>query len=288
MKRLLLAVVVLAGCVRPSHNLDDSLSPVVRDGGTDAGATLDAGAEPDAGELDAGPTPDAGMPFDAGACVIDWLATPTELAASPRANLPVEYVALEGSETDFVVSDATYERALVEWTTIVTLMPDAGILPRNASGLIFTLDDAGVAQLTTGQFHEWDCLNWAYRGTPRAIGQWGFVEFAPVVNVDLLAPLYLSLPHITAYEPNLFGVIDFTPDTCVQRDDDGGTWRWLGYTLSSTDDAFFRMTTERDGGATFERWPRDAGLPWPWLVENDYCKQRLWAVEGHVPPDAGP
>lgn len=48
MKRLLLAVVVLAGCVRPSHNLDDSLSPIVRDGGTDAGATLDAGAEPDA------------------------------------------------------------------------------------------------------------------------------------------------------------------------------------------------------------------------------------------------
>lgn len=300
MKRLLLAVVVvLAGCVRPSDNLDDSLAPIVRDGGADAGHAdagetfdaghADAGDTLDAGsELDGGTEVDAGEPFDAGACVITWLATPAELAASPRANPAAELLALEGSETEFMVSDATYARALAEWTMITVLAPDAGVIPRNASGMIFTLDDAGAAAPTAGQFHEWDCLNWAYRGTPHAIGQWGFVEFAPLVNVDLLAPQYLSLPHIIAYEPNLFGVIDSAPDTCVRRDDDAGTWSWLGYTLVPDTDQFFRMTTERDGGATFERWPRDAGMPWPWLLENDYCKQRLWGVDGQTPPDGGP
>lgn len=253
MKRALVAVLMVAGCRGPTDTLDDSLTPLA-----DAGNTLDAGD-----------------------CSIQWLATPQALAASPRANQVAEYLALEGAENEFVVGDATAARADAEYTSLRSQITGVQFIPENASTLRCSLDDAGTAAFAAGEYHDWDCLNRAYRAPPPAYR--GFNEaviaFNPIIDVNQLAPFYLALPHVTQCYPEPVGVLTacgYRADLCLRRDDDAGTWQWLGFTESSTCARdFYRLTTQRDGGSVFEFSPRDAGVPGQWFAENAYCAARL-------------
>ncbi len=321
MKRLMVAwLVVVAGCSCPSDKFDDSLSPTGDAGSTpvdagqldagkpfDAGHQLDAATTPDAGdevdageELDAGEALDAGQVFDAGSTVVDlfdaghcsiqWLAPQQELAKSPRADPFAEYLAREGSP-EFMVDDVAYTRAVVEWAELKNRVPTASYRPRDLTSVIFTLDTKGYEQIANGTFYEWDCLNWAYRATVTNSSIGYVVDFGPVIDVDQVAQLYLATQRVTSYMPNYLGTfVGCTSgvDTCLARDDDAGTWKWLGYTETPAPNgfcerAFFRMTTEIDAGLTFESLPVDAGTPWQWITDNEYCRQRLWNTMGTAP-----
>ncbi|GMU61881.1 MAG: hypothetical protein AMXMBFR34_36440 [Myxococcaceae bacterium] len=315
MRRLCsLSLVLLIGCGRGALDGSDA-GDAARDAGHGDAGVADAGGAPDAGgpdaggAHDAGDAPDAGVDagpfdggslfgpdFDAGACGL-LRPPPPGVASSPRGDGYLELLILHGAPWLEVVDEDTFARAERE---LAALRADGGpqrFIPTWGNGLMLWLDDAGTALLRARAYHEWDCLNWAWRGTPQfwpwtgVLDDYVFVRIEPVVRLSTLALDYAALPHVLDVTPDAYGICaacGCAADSCLDLGD-GGTWTWLWYSEDNQCGRdWFRAQSEVDGGLTIARWPSDAGpFPRPWFDSAERCWDELWATQFH-PRDGGP
>ncbi len=136
------------------------------------------------------------------------LASPADIAKTPRQNVAAEVLALEVSG-DFVAPDALYERIRADLETIVALDPTlANIGPASArvpSGVTVQLDEPSFSAHLRGDYHGWDCPNAAYGG--RILRT---VELTPAVHIGFGARR-LDGARLVAEYSKIPGVLHTSP-----------------------------------------------------------------------------
>ena len=222
--KVLVAMLLLACLSACGTNTVDN-PPVIP--GTDAsipGWILDSGL---ASVRDAPPTPDypstavpdvqvqdssssavdseLGSLVDGGNCPV--IGTPGQIASTPRSYPGLELVALKLDGEPLVASQATYDRVVADVTAVGATSNLAPLTPPPGSmggkTVILTVDSDTYASMQEGAYTAWDCLNNYYGMTAILYQTFTNANTAVVVlkgtyNTDLIAPLYQTLPGVTA------------------------------------------------------------------------------------------
>lgn len=196
----------------------------------------------------------------------------------------------------FMASDDEYQRAEQDFRFFGELR-DAGVrlgaIPDYDTGLSVTFQGPGASQVATGTYTAWDCLNRSYgAATPRVSSFGGttyvFIDFRPL-NTRTLSREYARLPHVLFAEPNGIFIghsCGSANDLCVSPSA-FGTWTWLA--KSEGDDcsqAYYRITTQPDGGRVVDQWDAGAGSPTAWFEQSPQCAMNLWGNPWRY-PDGG-
>jgi hypothetical protein len=177
---------------------------------------------------------DGGVPLPADAIVAGpcpmALGDATDVAATPRAEVGAELVALRIDAPSPVARTATYERVRLDLAAVRAGMPELADLEQTPWTDGKTLDvhfraDA-YAVVRAGGFHAWDCLNDFYQltardDTPDAYGpdaesaRTVRLTFKGRYNVPRLQPLFEQLPGVSNTDPSGSNP---TSQICASRD----------------------------------------------------------------------
>lgn len=216
------------------------------------------------------------------------LATPAELASTPRADQDAEILALEAGTT-LVASPAIYERVTRDLAALRAAYPDLASEPpcptwQDRAVLHVHFDAEGYALMKAGSYDAWSCLNAIYGGDPGGpqwIDQSAFVALPDRrLRYDLLAAEYETLPHVTDVLTDS-STGDPGRDACLSID--GTTYSYIFDRGTGPNcDAvclhhrYAGFTTAADGTITalgvFEVDPLDDPPPPPaWLAERRAC-----------------
>jgi hypothetical protein len=148
------------------------------------------------------------------------LATPAEIALSPRADVEAEMLALEATGV-LVAPTSVYDRIVSDLKAIRAGYPQvAGIqaMPSWAPhDLLVGMDEGGLAAVQASSYIDWKCPNELY-GVKSIDVHSSFVilELKGRFFIPLLEGEYASLPHVTYAEPN--SVLGDGNDVCVSLD----------------------------------------------------------------------
>jgi hypothetical protein len=255
-------------------------------GGASLGAPTDGGRADVAAPADVA-TGDAAVadvdPSEAAAACGPGLASATELASTPRADVNLELIALKLSPGKIVAEEATYQRVIRDVVAIRAKQPQTakiGFFPYRDGrtiGFILPLDTA--AQMEAGTYHAWDCVNDTYGAVKPfefiRIGNSAevflYIKLKGIYSTELLAAEYARLPGITRTDSIALG--GDGPTICAT----GGpsTWHYVFDDASGDcpagciDHSFTHFTTEPDGAVTvMEMWSTQSGTPRPaWVTQ---------------------
>jgi hypothetical protein len=264
-----------------------------------SGAPLASGPDGAAGQAGAGDAP-VEATADAGAADVlqhetppgcpPALASPSELASTPRADVNLELLALKLSPGKVVAPQATYDRVVRDVGAIRAKAPEL------AKIMFFSFNDGRRIELTVpvetgtqmqaGTYHAWDCLNETYGASLPAeiirIGnadqEYVWLTLKGIYAAHLLAAEYARLPGVTSTEGRAFG--GDGPTICATAD--GSTWHYVFDDASGDcpagciDHAYRHFSTDAAGVVTeLERWSTKDGTPRPaWvtqLASNESC-----------------
>jgi hypothetical protein len=265
------------------------------DGATaaDVAAPADVVAPADVAASDA--TTSDGSPTDgdgreAAAACPPALASASELASTPRADVNLELVALKLSPGKIVADEATYRRVVRDVGAIRGKYPEVATISffpiRDGRSINFVLPVATAEQMQAGTYHAWDCLNDTYGAVlpfefhriGNAADVIAFGKLKGIYAMDLLAAEYARLPGITSTGSIAVGGDGST--ICVTSGP--STWHYVFDDASGDcpagciDHSFRHFTTDTDGAVTaLEAWSTQSGTPRPaWvtqLVTNATC-----------------
>lgn len=232
----------------------------------------------DAGEVPQGADASAlpGM-TDAGGCM-PGLATASELASTPRANVNLELLALKLSSGRIVADDAIYQRVVRDVGAIRAINAELAAIQffawSDGRSIDLTVPVDTSEQMKRGDYHAWDCLNATYgAGMPFEYIRIGadsevFVSFKVkgIYAVDLLAAEYARLPSIMHAEGGGGG--GDGPTICVTPGDN--TWHYVfdaaggDCPAGCTTHAYSHFTTDGAGSLmVLETWSGESGMPAP-------------------------
>jgi hypothetical protein len=153
------------------------------------------------------------------------LGNPEDLAATPRADENLEFLALVLEPDAVVVSQATYERVVADVTAIRALVPELAPIeyrpPHDGRSAWISFGSIAVDVWAMGAFSGLECLNDALGATySPAFDNFDLyyrqVSLRGIHNMPLVAQLYNQLPDIAAGE--LTGGPGDGPTWCIGRD----------------------------------------------------------------------
>jgi hypothetical protein len=198
---------------------------------------------------------------------VDALATPAELAATPRANAEAEWLALEVTGAFTAPSDV-YDRVLQDLSSIRAMYPEvASLHTRNlyslgGGGPGLKMDDDGFAAAMAQTYTDWDCLN-ALVGTESVdLEYYEFIDWNSArinfdysggrFNMPRIMEEYTKLPHILQVE-NSWNYGDGN-DVCASRQNTTYSYVFDIGTgdcpLGCTEHTYFGFSTTPDGSIT--------------------------------------
>ena len=130
------------------------------------------------------------------------LATDEELALTPRQDTNLEELAIVATER-VVAGEVEYARVLRDVAAIRGMRPDLesiGFLAAFQQEIIIRADEATIAQMATGAYPHWDCLNERFKvsgissgaGTPDRLD----LSFDGIYHIPTLAARYSVLPQV--------------------------------------------------------------------------------------------
>lgn len=247
---------------------------------SDGAAPADAAA-PDLLTSDGSPTDGDGR--EALAACPPALASASELASTPRADVNLELVALKLNPGKIVADEATYRRVVRDVGAIRGKDPDVATISffpyRDGRSISLVLPVDTAEQMQAGTYHAWDCLNDAYGAVlPFELIRIGNADnvFASgklkgIYATDLLAAEYARLPGITSTDSIALG--GDGPTICVTSGP--STWHYVFDAASGDcpagciDHAYRHFTTDADGAVTaLETWSTQSGTPRPaWVTQ---------------------
>jgi hypothetical protein len=203
------------------------------------------------------------------------LGHPEDLAATPRADENLEFLALVLEPDAVVVSQATYERVVADVAAIRALVPELAPIeyrpPHDGRSAWISFGSIAVDVWAMGAFSGLDCLNEALGATYRpAFDNFDFyyrpVSLRGIHNMPLVAQLYSQLPDIAAGE--LTGGPGDGPTWCVGRD--GSDYEYVidqamgGCSSGCQEHEAHHFSSEVAGEATpLEVWRSADGQPPP-------------------------
>jgi hypothetical protein len=219
---------------------------------------------------------------EAGACP-PGLASASELAATPRADVNLELLALKVSPGRVVAEEATYQRVVRDVAAIRAKEPEIAKIGffglRDGRSFSFSVSLETAAQMKGGTYHAWDCLNATYGAVlpfefiriGNADHEFVFAKLEGIYGMDVLALEYGRLPGLLNVESTAFG--GDGPTICLT----GGpsTWHYVLDAASGDcpagciDHVFRHFTTEAAGAVTaLETWGTKDGTPRPaWVTQ---------------------
>jgi hypothetical protein len=166
------------------------------------GATADSGAS--GGDIStSGADTSANPPPSLSECP-ERLGDPDDLAATPRADENLEFLALAVESDGVVVSQANYERVVADVAAIRALLPELAPIeyrpPHDGRSLQLSLGDAGIDAWAMGAF---DCLNEAFGAMATNImDNFDFIYplfvMRGIYDMPRVAQLYEQVPQVNA------------------------------------------------------------------------------------------
>ena len=152
------------------------------------------------------------------------LATPAEIAQTPKENAEAEQMTLEATDA-FIAPQDIYERVVGELAAIRTNYPAVANIEARPnwadSTLIIGFDDEGKAAVRSGTYTDWNCANTFYGmnqiddGLLDSLGA-VILNFAGRFNIPLLAAGYGNLRDVRYVQPN--DIIGDGDDVCLSID----------------------------------------------------------------------
>ncbi|MEO8900445.1 MAG: hypothetical protein ABI627_02875 [Polyangiaceae bacterium] len=153
------------------------------------------------------------------------LASAEEIAATPRADINLELLALQLSPGHFIADPSIYDRVVRDVTAIRVADPaiaDIGFFAStDGRGIYLDIDDDTFAEMQQGTYHAWDCLNETYGKTGLNLGtpnpqfpNSGTITLKGIYDIPQLVPLYAELKGIKSAGQNYDGIGD-GPTICV-------------------------------------------------------------------------
>ncbi len=152
---------------------------------------------------------------------------PADLALSPRVDAEAELLAIE-AKGSFVASQPDYELISEDLRRIRAAFPSLRPLKHHPTwtpdaSLLIRFDTGTAAKVKAGEYHSWDCLNWAY-GSTAVEGE--FIDFIRTAQVKFSARFdsralvsdYLKLVGVEYVEAN--APVTDGPDVCVELNGD--------------------------------------------------------------------
>jgi hypothetical protein len=137
------------------------------------------------------------------------LGSSEELAATPRADVNLESLALSLEPERMTASQSTYDRIVSDVAAIRALTPalaDIGYRSGyDGMSLYIQMSNIGAQSMAAGDYTAWDCLNDAYGAEPPRLSDLSgthaaHLELGGVFNLPLVAELYAELPEVILAE----------------------------------------------------------------------------------------
>jgi len=241
--------------------------------GSGGAATGGAGA---GGVSTGGSAGDAGAPAGGAGCDdYEGLATPEEVATTPRADAEVEILALRAGDVllapDDVVARIGRDLAAIraDYTDVATITPRLRASP---SSVLVLFDDDTVDDVEADSYTAWDCPNALYRATDISEPRFGGVTitFEGRFEPEILGTEYAKLPGVTnaGASPSIGGGNDISIDVV------GESYHWVFIQGSGDCQAgcinhdYWGFTTNADGDITDEGTSVDDSISQDWLDEH--------------------
>jgi hypothetical protein len=249
-----------------------------------AGLMLGCGGETDGAAAEADDVPGTGAPAGSGSAdpmspfevCPGPLGSPEDLAATPRADENLEFLALAVEPPDaVVVSQANYERVIADVAAIRALMPDLAAIeyrpPHDGRSVSLSFSDAAVDAWGTGAFAGLHCLDDALGATySPAFDNFDFfyrqVSLRGIHDMPRVAELYEQLPGVGADQ--LVGGPGDGPTWCIGRN--GADYEYVidsamgGCSSGCQQHEAHRFSSSAAGDATaLEVWRSVEGEPPP-------------------------
>jgi hypothetical protein len=198
-----------------------------------------------------------------------------DLAATPRADENLEFLALVLEPDAVVVSQATYERVVADVTAIRALVPELAPIeyrpPHDGRSAWISFGGIAVDVWAMGAFSGLECLNEALGATySPAFDNFDFfyrqVSLRGIHNMPLVAQLYNQLPDVAAGE--LTAGPGDGPTWCIGRDGSDYEyvidWAMGGCSSACQEHEAHHFSSEVAGEATpHEIWLSADGEPPP-------------------------
>jgi hypothetical protein len=211
------------------------------------------------------------------------LATPEELATTPRADAEAEVLAFQAAGT-LVAPDDVYDRVLQDLGRIRADHPEVTGITGHATftpdQMLVGFDDAGHAALEAHTYTDWDCLNVLYGGMLTDVF-WlipaAALHFNGRFNSPLLIKEYEKVPHVKSAEASVVG-----DSSSVCASIDGATYSYIFDSASGdcpagcTDHTYFGFSTTPDGSITsLGTFTKGHGAPPAWFSSREACTKQL-------------
>ncbi len=129
------------------------------------------------------------------------LASPEEIASTPRADEDLELLAMTQS-SGLVVSQDEYDRVVEDLVTIRELVPELASIryaaPWDGKSLWLAFDEATTEKVSAGDYRGWDCLNESYgfRKLEEDPMPLFTLRLKGIYDMPRLAEQYASLPGV--------------------------------------------------------------------------------------------
>lgn len=226
---------------------------------------------------------------------VQLLATPGELAATPREDYFLELMALDmGGE--FTAGPVLYDRLVSDVATIRELyeeVREASYWPPFHDGktLTVTADATTATAIGAGTYHDGDCFNEAY-GLEDVVANSGgsfYFTFKGVYDLEALGEQYADLPGVLTAEPAGVvipaGIVGNGPSICALAQDDFFVYLFDAAPALGQDHVFYLFTTEpgsapRFFGRTRSTEPAEAGASWELL--RNACRTGPKVLPGNI------
>lgn len=215
------------------------------------------------------------------------MATPDEIAQTPRENAEAELLVLEATGA-FIAPQEVYDRVISDLAAIRTnylAVANIKAMPKwSPNSLVIGFDSEGIPAVREKTYTGWDCPNGLYGMTQIDDGMLSFIgavvlSFKGRFNMPALASEYTSLPNVLYAEPNYF--VGDGNDICLSVDDqtysyvfDAGFGDCPSGCISHV---FHVFTTDYSGHITeLGTWERIYGnSPPSWLENLSECTKWL-------------
>lgn len=251
-----------------------------------AGLALGCGAGSDTGASEGGSAADPtnqGWPYTTPLSLFQVcpgpLGDPEDLAATPRADENLEFLALALEPDAVVASEANYQRVVEDVAAIRALAPDLAPIEYRPShdgrSLTLSFADAGVDAWAMGAFDGLDCLNEAFGATfSPAFDNFDFfyreVSLRGIHDMPRVVQLYGQLPGVSPAE--ITGGPGDGPTWCIGRN--GANYEYVidramgGCSVVCREHEAYRFSTGAAGQVTpLEIWrSADGESPPDWYT----------------------
>jgi len=203
------------------------------------------------------------------------LGSPDDLAATPRADENLEFLALSVEPDAVVASQANYERVVADVAAIRALVPDLASIeyrpPHDAGNVQLSLDDAGLTAWGMGAFAGLECLNEALGATLTGV----------MDNWDLYSPrLVLRGIHAMPRVEQLYEELPGVSAEIFEGLAHGSTW------CIGRHEADYEYVIDRAAGDCSAECPEHEAHRFGTRAAGEATTLEIWrSADGEPPPD---